>query len=422
MDKIVIDGGRPLEGEVTASGAKNAALPLMFAALLTDKPCRLRGVPDVADIRTACTLLESLGADVRRPARGEIEIDCSRVRAWEAPYDLVRKMRASFLVLGPLLARYGRARVSQPGGCAIGSRPVDQHVAAMQRLGARISHDHGYVDAAAKELRGGHVIFATPSVGATENLLMAAALARGRTRIENAAREPEIVDLTAALGKMGARIEGAGGSVVEVEGSASLGGFDHEVIPDRIEAGTFMIAAAVTRGDVIVRRARAHDLGAVIDALQAAGTRVEAGDGYVRVTAAGRPAPADVSTAPYPGFPTDLQAQFMVLMCFSTGRATIRETIFENRFMHVQELARMGADIRLAGHEAVVNGQVSLSGAPVMATDLRASVCLVLAGMAAEQQTEVLRIYHLDRGYEHIEEKLSSLGARIRRVSAERAF
>jgi UDP-N-acetylglucosamine 1-carboxyvinyltransferase len=422
VDKIVIEGGRPLEGEVAASGAKNAALPLLFAALLTETPCRLRGVPDVADIRTACTLLESLGAVVRRPAPGEIELECSRVQACEAPYDLVRKMRASFLVLGPLLARYGRARVSQPGGCAIGSRPVDQHVAGMRRLGARISHDHGYVEATARELRGGHVIFSAPSVGATENVLMAAALARGSTRIENAAREPEIVDLADALGKMGAQISGAGSSVIDVEGVSSLGGFDHEVIPDRIEAGTFLIAAAVTRGDVIVRRARASHLAIILEALQSAGARVETGDDYVRVTAAGRPAPVDVTTAPHPGFPTDLQAQFMVLMCLSTGRSTIQETIFENRFMHVQELARMGADIRLSGHEAVVKGQVSLSGAPVMATDLRASVCLVLAGMAAEQHTEVLRIYHLDRGYEHIEAKLSALGARIRRVPAERTF
>jgi UDP-N-acetylglucosamine 1-carboxyvinyltransferase len=422
MDKIVIEGGRPLEGEVAVSGAKNAALPLMFAALLTDRPCRLRGVPNVADIRTACTLLESMGASVERSPEGEISIDCARVRAWEAPYDLVRKMRASFLVLGPLLARFGRARVSQPGGCAIGSRPVDQHIAGMVRLGARISHDHGYVDASAKELRGGHVILATPSVGATENLLMAAALARGTTRIENAAREPEIVDLADALAKMGAKISGAGRSVVDVEGAASLGGFDHEVIPDRIEAGTFLISAAVTRGDVLVRRVRADDLRVVLEVLTAAGAHVQESERGVRVTASGRPAPVDVETAPHPGFPTDLQAQFMVLMCLSKGRAVITETIFENRFMHVQELARMGADIRLSGREAIVNGQVSLSGAPVMATDLRASVCLVLAGMAAEQRTEVLRVYHLDRGYERIEDKLSALGARIQRMPADRPF
>jgi UDP-N-acetylglucosamine 1-carboxyvinyltransferase len=422
MDKIVIDGGRPLEGEVATSGAKNAALPLLFAALLTDEPCRLHGVPDVADIRTTCTLLESLGADVVRKPGGEITVSCARLRAFEAPYDLVRKMRASFLVLGPLLARYGHARVSQPGGCAIGSRPVDQHLAGMQRLGARIAHERGYVEATAKELRGGHVIFATPSVGATENLLMAAALARGCTRIENAAREPEIVDLADALVKMGAKISGAGTSVVEVEGVTSLGGYDHTVIPDRIEAGTFLIAAAVTRGDVVVRGARADHLRIVLETLEAAGARVETGDGYVRVTAGGRPAAVDVTTAPHPGFPTDLQAQLMVLMCLSTGRSIITETIFENRFMHVQELARMGADIRLSGRQAVVSGQVSLSGAPVMATDLRASVCLVLAGMAAEQQTEVLRVYHLDRGYEHIEAKLSALGARIRRIPADRPF
>ena len=422
MDKIIVEGGRPLEGEVTASGAKNAALPLLFAALLTERPCRLRGVPDVADIRTACTLLQSLGARVERPASGEILLDCSRVRACEAPYDLVRKMRASFLVLGPLLARFGQARVSQPGGCAIGSRPVDQHVAGMQRLGARIGHEHGYVEARAKQLNGGHVILSSASVGATENLLMAAVLASGTTRIENAAREPEVVDLADALVKMGATIRGAGSSVIEVEGAAALNGFDHQVIPDRIEAGTFLVAGALTGGDVLVRGARREHLQPLLEALTAAGARIDDGARGIRVTAAGRPAPVDVSTAPHPGFPTDLQAQFMALMCLSTGRSTIVETIFENRFMHVQELARMGADIRLSGREAVVTGQVLLSGAPVMATDLRASVCLVLAGLAAEQHTEVLRVYHLDRGYERIEEKLSALGARIRRVPAERAF
>ena len=422
MDKIVITGGRPLEGQVTVSGAKNATLPLLFAALLTDEPCRLRGVPNVADIRTACDLLESLGAKIQRPTPDEIVVDCSKVQAMEARYDLVRKMRASFLVLGPLLARFGTARVSQPGGCAIGSRPVDQHVAAMARLGARITHDRGYVEAAAKELRGGHVILANPSVGATENLLMAASLARGTTRIENAAREPEIVDLADALTKMGARIRGAGNSVVEVDGVSSLGGYDHVVIGDRIEAGTFLIAGAMTRGDVFVRGARVSDLQALLETLEKTGARIEAGDAGIRVTASGRPAPVDITTAPHPGFPTDLQAQLMALLCFSTGRSVVTETIFENRFMHVQELARMGADIRLSGREAAVMGQVSLSGAPVMATDLRASVCLVLAGMAAEQQTEVLRVYHLDRGYERIEEKLSRLGARIERMSADRAF
>jgi UDP-N-acetylglucosamine 1-carboxyvinyltransferase len=422
MDKIVIEGGKPLEGSVSASGAKNAALPLLFSALLTDQPCRLRGVPDVADIRTACTLLESMGTRIERPRPGEIVLDCSRVRACEAPYDLVRKMRASFLVLGPLLTRFGQARVSQPGGCAIGTRPVDQHVAGMQRLGARIKHEHGYVEANAKRLRGGHVILSSPSVGASENLLMAAAMAGGSTRIENAAREPEVVDLADALIKMGARIRGAGTSVIEIDGVPSLTGFDHEVIPDRIEVGTFLVAGALTRGDVFVRGARRDHLQPVIAALEAAGARIEDGVGGIRVTAAGRPAPVDITTAPHPGFPTDVQAQFMALMCFSTGRCSIIETIFENRFMHVQELTRMGADIRLSGREAIVTGQVSLSGAPVMATDLRASVCLVLAGLAAEQHTEVLRVYHLDRGYERIEEKLSALGARIRRVSAERPF
>ena len=418
MDKIVIEGGRRLVGEVRVSGAKNSALPLIFASLLTDRPCRLRSVPDVADIRSATALLESLGAKIERPAPGELVIDCARVGGTAADYELVRRMRASFLVLGPLLARFGRAHVSQPGGCAIGARPVGIHIAGMKRLGARIDQQGGYVDASAERLSGGHVIMELPSVGATENVMMAAALASGPSRIENAAREPEIVDLADVLVKMGARIRGAGTSIIEIEGVAKLGGVDHEVIPDRIEAGTYLVGAAMTRGEVFVRGARTDDLGALLEALSAAGVEIEIhGDG-VRVRADRRPAPVDVRTAPHPGFPTDLQAQFMALMCLSTGTAVIRETIFENRFMHVPELMRMGADISLHGGEAVVRGKPSLSGAPVMATDLRASVCLVLAGLAAEHETEVLRVYHLDRGYERIEEKLAGLGARIRRIPA----
>ncbi|HET9062412.1 MAG TPA: UDP-N-acetylglucosamine 1-carboxyvinyltransferase [Candidatus Binatia bacterium] len=418
MDKIVIEGGRRLAGEVCVSGAKNSALPLIFASLLTDRPCRLRRVPDVADIRSAAALLESLGATVERPAPGELVIDCSRVRGTAADYELVRRMRASFLVLGPLLARFGRAHVSQPGGCAIGARPVGIHIAGMKRLGAKIDQQGGYVDASAERLAGGHVIMELPSVGATENVMMAAALAAGPSRIENAAREPEIVDLAEVLVKMGARVRGAGSSIIEIEGVDKLGGVDHEVIPDRIEAGTYLVGAAMTRGDVFVRGARAGDLEALLEALAASGAEISPNDDGVRLRADRRPAPVDVRTAPHPGFPTDLQAQFMALMCLSTGTSVIRETIFENRFMHVPELMRMGADISLHGGEAVVRGKPSLSGAPVMATDLRASVCLVLAGLAAEQETEVLRVYHLDRGYERIEEKLSGIGARIRRLPA----
>jgi len=418
VDKILIEGGRRLTGEVRVSGAKNSALPLIFASLLTDRPCRLRSVPDVADIRSATALLENLGAMIERPAPGELVIDCARVGGTAADYELVRRMRASFLVLGPLLARFGRAHVSQPGGCAIGARPVGIHIAGMKRLGAKIDQQGGYVDASAGRLSGGHVIMELPSVGATENVMMAAALASGPSRIENAAREPEIVDLADVLVKMGARIQGAGTSIIEIEGVEKLGGVDHEVVPDRIEAGTYLVGAAMTRGEVFVRGARADDLGALLEALSASGVEIEIhGDG-VRVRAGRRPAPVDVRTAPHPGFPTDLQAQFMALMCLSTGTAVIRETIFENRFMHVPELMRMGGDISLHGGEAVVRGKPSLSGAPVMATDLRASVCLVLAGLAAEQETEVLRVYHLDRGYERIEEKLTGLGARIRRMPA----
>ncbi|MFP6609036.1 MAG: UDP-N-acetylglucosamine 1-carboxyvinyltransferase [Deltaproteobacteria bacterium] len=414
MDKIIVEGGRRLSGEVEVSGAKNAALPLIFASLLTDRSCRLRGLPEVADIRTALGLLEHMGAQVERSG-SEATIDCSRLAETEAPYDLVRTMRASFLTLGPLLARFGKARVSRPGGCAIGSRPVDVHVAAMAALGARVEEEAGYIEARSGRLRASHVILEKPSVGATENLMMAASLAEGTTRVENAAREPEITDLAKALAAMGAGISGAGSSVIEVEGVERLGGFDHDVIPDRIEAGTFLIAGAITRGELSVRGARAGDLGALLEALRASGCSVDELEGAVRVSADGPLRPVDIRTAPYPGFATDLQAQFMALMCTASGRSVITEAVFENRFMHVSELVRMGADIRLSGHQAKVGGAAELAGAPVMATDLRASVCLVLAGLAAAGRTEISRVYHLDRGYERIEEKLGSVGARIER-------
>ncbi|RMD83852.1 MAG: UDP-N-acetylglucosamine 1-carboxyvinyltransferase [Candidatus Dadabacteria bacterium] len=419
MDKIVIEGGRPLEGEIAVSGAKNAALPLIFSALLSDEPLHLLGVPDVADIRTACRLLERLGARIERPDPSELVIDCSAIESYEAPYELVRTMRASFLVLGPLLARFGRARVSQPGGCAIGTRPIDEHLLAMRRLGARIEREGGYVDARADRLAGGHCILGLPSVGATENAMMAAVLARGVTRIENAAREPEIVDLAQCLNARGARIDGAGHSVIEIEGVERLSGGEHRVIPDRIEAGTYLIAGLITGGRVRARGARSEHLGALLEKLEEAGASLEVDGEAVTASATGRPRATDVTTAPFPGFPTDLQAQFMALMAIADGTSVITETIFENRFMHVPELMRMGADVRLSGRRAVVRGQDRLTGAPVMATDLRASVSLVLAGLAARSRTEVLRVYHLDRGYERIEEKLSALGAQIARVPDE---
>jgi UDP-N-acetylglucosamine 1-carboxyvinyltransferase len=416
VDKIVVEGGATLSGRVEAGGAKNAALPLLFACLLTDEPCRLRRTPNVADIRTTRSLLQTLGATIEEVGPHDLIIDCSGVRETEAPYELVRKMRASFLALGPLLARFGRSRVSRPGGCAIGTRPVGVHLAGLACLGAKIEETHGYVEAVAEKLVGGHFIMEMPSVGATENIMLAAVLAQGTTRVENAAREPEVVDLAAALVKMGAKIEGAGSSIIEIEGVERLGGYDHEVIPDRIEAGTFLIGAAITGGDVRVDGARAGDLEMLIECLEAAGMQVNADDGSVSVRASGRPQPVDIVTAPHPGFPTDLQAQWMALMTLAGGASTVAEKIFENRFMHVPELARMGADIRVANGEAAVHGCEQLSGAPVMATDLRASVSLLLAGLAASGTTEVLRVYHLDRGYERIEEKLRALGASISRV------
>ncbi len=418
MDKIVVQGGRRLEGRVAASGAKNAALPLIFATILTDKPCRLTSVPEVADIRTACRLLEMLGAKVERPAAGELIIDCSSVSEFEAPYDLVRTMRASFLTLGPLLARFGRACVSKPGGCAIGSRPIDIHLQGFLTMGARVENVGGYADVAAERLRGAHVILDKPSVGATENIVMAACLADGHTRVENAAREPEVVDLVDALVSMGAKINGAGSSVIEIEGVPALDGFDHRVMPDRIEVGTFLIAGAMTRGDIFVEHGRAEHLGSLIGALEASGSTVRADAKGLGVYTDTRPLAISVKTAPYPGFPTDLQAQLMALMTLANGTSRICETIFENRFMHVSELQRMGASIKLSGNTAEVEGRVTLKGAPVMATDLRASVCLVLAGLAAQDQTEVLRVYHLDRGYENLEGKLASLGARVSREPA----
>jgi len=412
VDTIVIRGGAVLDGEVTVSGSKNAALPLLFSTLLTPRRCLIRNVPVLRDIRTAVAVLRHLGARVAPGPDGhEITVEAGDVARSEAPYELVKTMRASFLVLGPLLARFGRARVSTPGGCAIGARPVDLHLTGLQKMGARIRIAEGYVEAEADRLRGAKIVLDMPSVGATQQLMMAASLAEGTTVIENAAREPENVCLATALERMGARVRGAGTPEVTTE----LDGADVTVIPDRIEAGTYMVAAAITGGSVVVAGACGDHLDAFTAKLREAGVAVRDGAGGIRVAASGTLGAADVKTMPHPGFPTDLQAQFMALMTRATGASTITETIFENRFLHAQELVRMGADIRADGNRAIVRGPSALSGAPVMATDLRASVCLVLAGLAARGTTRVARVYHLDRGYERVEEKLRALGADIRR-------
>jgi UDP-N-acetylglucosamine 1-carboxyvinyltransferase len=419
VDTIVIRGGAVLEGEVVVGGSKNAALPLLFASLLTPERCVVRNVPRLVDVRTTVAVLRHLGARVTSSPDGrDLEVEARHVHCTEAPYELVKTMRASFLCLGPLLARFGRARVSTPGGCAIGARPVDLHLAGLARLGARVRLVEGYVEAEAERLRGAKIVLDFPSVGATQQLMMAAALAEGTTVIENAAREPECVCLARALERMGARVDGAGTAVVTIEGRPALGGAVHTVIPDRIEAGTFLVAAAITGGSVRVTGARADHLDAVIAKLRQAGVRVHEGESGLAVERNGPLAAVDITTMPYPGFPTDLQAQFMALMTRAHGTSSFTETIFENRFMHVQELARMGAQVRVQGNRALVRGPSRLSGAPVMATDLRASVCLVLAGLAAEGTTRVSRVYHLDRGYERLEEKLRALGADIVREAA----
>ena len=422
MDKMIIHGGAPLRGAVDVSGSKNAALPILMAAALTDEPVVIHNVPRLRDVRTALELLSRLGVNSRWLDPHAVEVHAAKIDSHEAPYDLVKTMRASFLVLGPLLARTGRARVSTPGGCAIGARPVNLHITGLRALGARIQLRGGYVEAHADRLTGARIWLDTPSVGATENILMAATRARGRTVIENAAREPEIQDLARMLIAMGARISGAGSHVIEIEGVERLHGAEHRVIPDRIEAGSLMVAAAITGGDVLVRGAPIEHLEAVIAKLREAGANVtsEPGEG-IRVSRAGTLKPVELRTLPHPGFPTDLQAQMMALLTQADGTSVIAETIFENRFMHALELLRMGADIVMKGPTAVVRGPARLSGAPVMATDLRASVSLVLGGLVAENSTEVSRVYHLDRGYEALDLKLNSLGARIERVTDQAA-
>src|SRR5579872_5889133 len=418
MDKFRIQGGQPLEGEIAISGAKNSALPALAACLLTDEAVLLRRVPQVRDIRTMEQLLEYSGASVER-ANGCITIRASKLDRPEAPYELVKTMRASSLVLGPLVARCGRARVSMPGGCAIGARPINLHVSALEQLGAVIHQEHGYVEAEAPQgLKGTQVHFDRITVTGTEDVLMAAVLARGDTVIRNAAREPEVQDLAALLNKMGARIEGAGSSTIRVQGVSRLHGAEHAIIADRVEAGTFLIAGAITHGDLIVSGCVPEHVDALSAKMRQAGAEVdEVRPGALRVRAGHRLCAVDVTTEEYPGFATDLQAQYMALMTRAAGISFITETIFENRFMHTQELARMGANIRVEGRQAVVAGVPDLTGAQVLASDLRASASLVLAGLVARGETLVDRVYHIDRGYEKIEEKLAGVGARIERIS-----
>ena len=418
MDRILIRGGRVLSGSIPVSGAKNAALPLMAAGLLSDGPLTLTNAPDLADVATMAGLLAHHGLTVERDKTARSITISGAATDLEAPYDLVRKMRASVLVLGPLLARHGRARVSLPGGCAIGTRPVDLHLKALEQMGAEIEITAGYIEARAPGgLKGARIIFPQVSVGATENILMAAALASGQSEILNAAREPEITDLAACLMRMGARIEGIGTDRLLVEGVANLGAATHPIIADRIEAGTFACAAAITGGSLLLQGARLDHLGAVTRTLREAGVDVAEEEGGLRVTRSNGLRGADVMTEPFPGFATDMQAQFMALMCVAEGASMITETIFENRFMHVPELSRMGARINFHGASAIVRGVKKLSGAPVMATDLRASVSLILAGLAAEGETIVNRVYHLDRGYERVEAKLAAVGADIERLA-----
>jgi len=418
MDRILVEGGRRLSGEVRASGAKNAALPILVSSMLTDGPCIYDNVPALKDIESICLLLEDLGAKVETSG-SMVQIDTKGIFKHEASYELVRKMRASVLVLGPLVARMGRARVSLPGGCAIGARPVDLHLKGLELLGAEIRIEHGFIDAIAPKLKGAVIYLDTVTVTGTENLMMAAVLAEGETILQNAAMEPEVVALADVLKGMGADIEGAGTPEIKIRGKASLSPVKASIIPDRIEVGTYMVAAALTGGDVTITGCNPHHMIGVIDKLRQTGVKVDViGDSAVRVNGNGHIKSIDIKTVPYPGFPTDMQAQFMVLMSVADGRSVITETIFENRFIHVSELKRLGADITItSGSTAVVKGVTGLSGAPVMASDLRASASLILAGLVASGETEVNRVYHLDRGYEKIESKLEGLGAAIRRVS-----
>jgi len=425
VDKLVIQGGRRLKGRIKVSGAKNAALPALAATLLTGGSFTLENIPRLRDIDTFSRLLEQLGVKVKGPSSDTphtIQIDTSRLESHEAPYDLVRTMRASVLVLGPLLARHGMAKVSLPGGCAIGARPIDLHLKGLELMGASLNLKEGYVEARARRLRGAQIYLDIPSVTGTENLMMAAVLAKGTTVIKNAAKEPEVVALGQMLSAMGARIRGLGTETIYIEGVKALSPVNWEIIPDRIEAGTFIMAVGAAGGELAIEDCNPEHLQAVIAKLRATGLKIDSSNTSIHVTRKGRLKSVDIKTLPYPGFPTDLQAQIMVLMALAGGLSVITETIFENRFMHVAELRRLGADIKVEGRSAIVRGVKELKGAPVMATDLRASACLVLAGLAAKGITTIFRVYHLDRGYERIEEKLTKVGALIRREKSERPF
>jgi len=417
MDKLAIEGGRRLSGELSVSGAKNAALPILCASLLAADPLELSNVPDLKDVRTTLTLLEQMGVRARTSG-GDVSLDATHVDNPVAPYELVKTMRASILVLGPLVARFGTAKVSLPGGCAIGARPVDQHIKGLQAMGADINIEHGYIEARARRLKGARIVTDMITVTGTENLLMAAVLAEGETVLENAAREPEVGDLAHLLVAMGAKIDGIGTDRLVIEGVEKLHGARHAVIPDRIEAGTFLCAVAAAGGDVMLRDVRPSTLDAVTAKLREAGVTIEEGDDWLRVRMNRRPSAVSVRTSEYPAFPTDMQAQFMALNAIAEGSAQVIETIFENRFMHVQELNRLGANIAIDGNTALVTGVAELSGATVMATDLRASASLVIAGLTAQGETIVDRIYHLDRGYDRMEDKLTRIGANVRRVPA----
>jgi UDP-N-acetylglucosamine 1-carboxyvinyltransferase len=417
MAKILISGGVPLNGEVGISGAKNAVLPILAGCLLADEPVSIGNVPHLHDVTTFIELLGQMGVQLVLDDRMKMHVDPRTTSTCVAPYDLVRTMRASILVLGPLVARFGQAEVSLPGGCAIGSRPVDQHIRGLQALGAEITVENGYIKARAKRLKGARILMDMVTVTGTENIMMAATLAQGTTIIENAAQEPEVVDLAHCLIAMGAQIEGAGTPTMIIHGVERLHGAEYEVLPDRIETGTFLVGAAMTGGKVRARHARADTLDAVLQKLEEAGAHISTGPDWIELDMQGRrPKAVDISTAPYPAFPTDMQAQFTALNCVAEGTGVVTETVFENRFMHAHELQRLGADIHLEGNTAVVKGVKEMSGAPIMATDLRASACLVLAGLVATGDTVVDRVYHIDRGYENIEEKLGVLGAKIRRL------
>lgn len=415
MDRIIVKGGRPLQGKITVSGAKNAVLPIIVASLLAEGDCRIQDVPHLADVDTICGVLGELGASVNMADSNTLDINCRDLNNCEAPYEYVRKMRASVLVMGPLLGRLGRARISMPGGCAIGTRPIDLHLKGFEAMGVRISMEHGYIKAEAPKLVGARIYLDYPSVGATENIMMAASLAQGTTIIENAAEEPEIVDLANFINAMGGKVKGAGTNVIKIEGVKSLGGTVHNVIPDRIEAGSYLVAGAATGGNLLLENVIADHIKPVIAKLLEAGVEIyEEGSG-VRVIGKHPIEAVDVKTLPYPGFPTDMQAQFMALMTIARGTSIITETVFENRFMHAEELRRMGADIKIEGRSAVVEGVRKLYGAPVKASDLRAGAALIIAGLVAEGDTEITNVHHIDRGYDDIVGKLKSVGASIER-------